>query len=169
MSRSEFLVEPDRWSLPQRRTFALRGPLKAPSHRRSTPFWPVGLGIAGLSLALAFTLAPRPAPTLAEPTPPVVAERLPTPRVVGAAEVPVPVAAPAVLEAPAAESRTLSEPAAPRPPAARPAVQALDVGQLPTLQLDAGAFEAASVTEAGPRPQSKPPGRPAAARLAGQP
>ncbi len=163
MSGSEFVVEPDRWSLTRRQTSAVRGPLKILPHRRTLPLWPVGLGVVGLSLALAFTLASRPAPAPAEPAPSSRVEALPMPRVVGAAQVPVPVAVPAPTEAPSAEPRVTAEVATPPSPAPRPAAPALDVGQIPVLQLDAAAFEARSP----PRPRRA--GRPSRPRATPRP
>ncbi|KQT45592.1 hypothetical protein ASG52_15710 [Methylobacterium sp. Leaf456] len=168
MSGSEFVVEPDRWSLPRRQISAVRGPLKTVPHRRTMPLWPLGLGVVGLSLALAVSLASRPAPAPAEPVPAMVAETLPTPRIVGAAEVPVPTATSSAVETPAAEPvapRPRPEPVAPQ----RAAAPALDVGQLPVLQLDAAAFDAAPIAETASRPPAKPPARHAAPRIAGQP
>lgn len=169
MSGSEFVVEPDRWSLTRRQTSAVRGPLKILPHRRTLPLWPVGLGVVGLSLALAFTLASRPAPAPAEPAPSSRVEALPMPRVVGAAQVPVPVAVPAPMEAPSAEPRVTAEVATPPSPAPRPAAPALDVGQIPVLQLDAAAFEVPLAPETTPRGPAKPPARHTAPHLAGQP
>lgn len=168
MSGSEFVVEPDRWSLLRRQTSAVRGPLKLLPQRRALPLWPLGLAVAGVSLALAFTLSPRPAAGPAEPAPPVVAETQPMPRVVGAAEVPVPAAVLSAVESPAAEPpapRPQPEPAAPQ----RAAVPALGLGQLPVLQLDAAAFDSAPLAETAPRSPAKPPARYTAPRIAGQP
>lgn len=187
MSGREFVAEPDRWTLPRRQTFGLRGhrvlpgPLKTLSPRRRSPIWlagVMGFGLAGLAFA-ALTLAPRPASTVSsEPVSvhaaPAVLD-LPAPRVVGAAPAPAapPVAAALPTPEPPALRKAVTEPEAvpapPQPPAIqRPAVPPLDIGQLPVLELEASAFEPAPVAEA-PRPPTKPHARTPAPRLAPQP
>lgn len=184
MPGREFAVEPDRWALPRRPVVHRRGsrvspgPLKALPRRRSPPTWlmGLGLGLAGVTVAAAFTLAPRPAPpSVAEPSaavaPNAAVETPSKPRVVGAAVVPPPAVAPAVGDGPATDQPALRgaavEPAPTPPEQRRVAAPALDVGALPVLELDASAFEAPPVAEA-PRAPGKQTARPVGPRPTGQ-